>query len=149
VYIFMKRKLKEKKIQLVSRQLKYFRGICKQNDIQLKKRRSLRLQGVSINCTKFSQSVSTFIPSSQSMTKWDYPWKRRKLPNERKQSYMGMKIILFSMNNKIQSCPRVRFHDDRHVTKISRQPKTLLNSWKFNQQISSFATRSRKNPSIS
>jgi len=143
-YIFlMKRKLKDKKTKLANPLPKYPRGICKHDDIQLR-RRSPHLQEVGISCTKFSQPDSTFVPFSQSMTKWDHPRKRRKLPNERKQSCMRMKILLFSINNKIQSYLRVRFHDDKSITKIPRQLKTLPNSWKFSKQISRSSTRSRK-----
>ena len=69
------------------------------------------LQEINIGGTKLSQLVSTFIVFTQSMIKGEHPRKRREPLNEGEQVCMRMKVILISIRNNIQSCPRVRFYD--------------------------------------
>jgi len=69
------------------------------------------LQGIKIGSTKLSQLVSTFIVFTQSMIKGEHPRKRREPLNEGDQVCMMMKVVLISIRNNIQRCPRVRFYD--------------------------------------
>ena len=69
------------------------------------------LQEINIGSTKLSQLVSTFIVFTQSMIKGEHPRKRREPLNEGEQVCIWMKVILISIRDIIQSCPRVRVYD--------------------------------------
>jgi hypothetical protein len=57
---------------------------------------------------------------------------------------MGIKVLLLSISNQIQSYLKVIFHDGIHKTKVSCKLKISPNSWKFSQLIWSSPTRSKK-----
>jgi hypothetical protein len=84
------------------------------------------------------------------MGKGDSPRKRGELPSERKNSPMRMKIRVMNIFNQIQNRFRVKFKNNKLMTKVPCQRKASPNGWEFSKHIRCCTTWTKKtmNPNL-